>query len=109
MMGVLIMIGGVMKRSDFESLSIDELWALREDIVTVLSAKMLAEQRMLEDRLRKLDGQTPTHKTRRPYPTVHPKYRNPNKPFETWSGRGKRPRWLTAALRSGKRLDDFRI
>jgi DNA-binding protein H-NS len=102
----------VMKRSDFETLSIDELWALREEIITVLSDKMFAEQRVLEERLRKLNGQTQvdlTSKTRRPYPTVHPKYRNPNKPSETWSGRGKRPRWLTAALRSGKRLDDFRI
>jgi DNA-binding protein H-NS len=106
------MIGAIMKRSDLESLSIDELWALREEIITVLSAKMFAEQRVLEERLRKLKGQTQvdlTSKTRRPYPTVHPKYRNPNKPSETWSGRGKRPRWLVAELRSGKRLDDFRI
>jgi DNA-binding protein H-NS len=87
------MIGAIMKRSDFESLSIDKLWALREEIVTVLSAKMLAEQRVLEERLRKLDGKVDlTSKTRRSYPTVHPKYRNPNKPSETWSGRGKRPR-----------------
>ena len=39
---------------------------------------------------------------RRPYPKVFPKYRNPKKPAETWSGRGKQPRWLTAQLRSGK-------
>jgi DNA-binding protein H-NS len=101
-----------MKRSDLESLSIDELWALRDEIATVLGAKMLAEKRVLEERLRKLDGRTQvdlTRKTRRFYPTVHPKYRNPNKPTETWSGRGKRPRWLVAELKSGKRLDDFRI
>jgi DNA-binding protein H-NS len=99
-----------MKKNAFETLSIDELWALREEIVAVLGAKMLAEQRVLEERLRKLDGHTQVdQKTRRPYPTVHPKYRNPNKPSETWSGRGKRPRWLIAQLRSGKRLDDFRI
>jgi DNA-binding protein H-NS len=101
-----------MKKNDFESLSIDELWALREEIVAVLGAKMLAEKRVLEKRLSKLDGQTQvdlTSKTRRPYPPVQPKYRNPNKPFETWSGRGRRPRWLTAQLRSGKRLDDFLI
>jgi DNA-binding protein H-NS len=106
------MIGAIMKRSDFESLSIDKLWALREEIATVLGAKMLAGKRVLEERLRKLDGQTQvnlTSKTRRPYPTVHPKYRNPNNPSETWSGRGKRPRWLARELKSGKRLDDFRI
>ena len=30
-------------------------------------------------------------------------------PSETWAGRGKKPRWLTAQLKSGKRIDGFRI
>lgn len=46
---------------------------------------------------------------RRPYPVVVPKYRNPEQPTETWAGRGKTPRWLTAQLKSGRRIDDFRI
>lgn len=46
---------------------------------------------------------------RRPYPTVFPKYRNPEQPSETWAGRGKTPRWLTAQLESGRRIDDFKI
>ncbi len=46
---------------------------------------------------------------RRSYPQVFPKYRNPAEPSETWAGRGKRPRWLTAQLKSGKQIDDFRI
>lgn len=32
---------------------------------------------------------------------VAPKYRNP-KGSETWSGRGKRPRWFLAAIKAGK-------
>jgi DNA-binding protein H-NS len=41
---------------------------------------------------------------------VFPKYRNPAKPAETWAGRGKQPRWLTAQLKSGKKkLEDFLI
>ena len=46
---------------------------------------------------------------RRPYPVVVPKFRNPERPSETWAGRGKTPRWLTAQLKSGRRIDDFRI
>jgi DNA-binding protein H-NS len=46
---------------------------------------------------------------RRAYPTVLPKYQNSAEPHETWSGRGKQPRWLIAQLRSGKHLEDFRI
>ncbi len=33
---------------------------------------------------------------------VAPKYRDPANPANTWSGRGKRPRWFLAALRAGK-------
>ena len=33
---------------------------------------------------------------------VAPKYRNPADASMTWSGRGKRPHWFTAALKSGK-------
>jgi len=38
---------------------------------------------------------------------VPPKYRGPS--GETWAGRGARPRWLVAAIKGGKRLDDFLI
>lgn len=38
------------------------------------------------------------------------KYRNPKNPEETWSGRGRQPRWLTVALTSvGAKLQDFAI
>jgi DNA-binding protein H-NS len=38
---------------------------------------------------------------------VPPKYRGPS--GETWAGRGARPRWLVAAIKRGKKLDDFLI
>jgi len=38
---------------------------------------------------------------------VPPKYRGPS--GETWAGRGARPRWLVAAIKRGKTLDDFLI
>jgi hypothetical protein len=34
-------------------------------------------------------------------------YRNPERPSETWAGRGKKPRWLAAHLKSGKRSTTF--
>lgn len=36
-------------------------------------------------------------------------YANPANPFQTWGGRGKRPRWLVNALASGQTLDDLRV
>jgi DNA-binding protein H-NS len=37
------------------------------------------------------------------------KYRNPDNPAESWSGRGHRPRWLEAQLAAGKALADLEI
>jgi DNA-binding protein H-NS len=91
-------------------MSVDELWSLDERVVSVLARKMSAEKARLDQRLRELSREP--HKmshARRPYPKVFPKFRNPAEPSETWAGRGKKPRWLTAQLKSGKRIDDFRI
>jgi DNA-binding protein H-NS len=38
---------------------------------------------------------------------VPPKYRSPS--GETWAGRGAKPRWLVAAIKRGKKLDEFLI
>src|SRR5215467_6698678 len=38
---------------------------------------------------------------------VSPKYRSPS--GDTWAGRGAKPRWLVAAIRGGKKPDDFLI
>jgi DNA-binding protein H-NS len=98
-----------MKRHDFNLMSVNELWALRSEISSVLANKITAEKTKLEKRLRQLVPSETVRRERRPYPQVFPKYRNPAEPAETWAGRGKQPRWLTAQLRTGKKLDDFRI
>ena len=38
-----------------------------------------------------------------------PRYRNPDNPEQTWSGRGRRPRWVHDAEAAGRSLDDLRI
>ena len=40
---------------------------------------------------------------------VKPKYRNPADRSQTWTGRGKRPRWYSAALAAGKKEKDLLI
>ncbi len=37
------------------------------------------------------------------------KYANPANSSETWSGRGRKPRWFDAALKSGKRPEDMAL
>ena len=93
-------------------MSVDELWSLHEIVSSVLADRIPAQKAKLDQQLRQLRLDDEPHKrshARRPYPQVFPKYRNPSRPSETWAGRGKTPRWLTAELKSGKRIDDFRI
>jgi DNA-binding protein H-NS len=40
---------------------------------------------------------------------VAAKYANPDNPSETWTGRGRKPRWLTARLEDGDKMDRFLI
>jgi DNA-binding protein H-NS len=98
-----------MRRINWDGMSLDELWTLHEKIAETLAEKIADQRRILENRLRELTERFRTRPLRRPYPRVLPKYRNPDQPSETWSGRGKQPRWLTAQLSTGKRIDDFLI
>lgn len=41
--------------------------------------------------------------------TVAPKYRNPDDAGQTWTGRGKRPRWVQAHLDAGKPIEALEI
>jgi DNA-binding protein H-NS len=94
-----------------KSMSIEKLAALRDQVEAALSSKFLEQRRSLESSLSKLgrfQGGKPS-KAARGYGAVAPKYRNPENPAETWAGRGLKPRWLTAALKSGKKIEDFLI
>lgn len=37
------------------------------------------------------------------------KYADPKNPENVWSGRGRMPRWLSAAVGSGKKVEDFAV
>jgi DNA-binding protein H-NS len=107
------------KKLNLDSMSVDEMWQLHEEISRILSLRLTSEKRELEKRLDQLrhEKQTPSSNDvkdidrapRRKYPRVDPKYQNPQEPHETWSGRGKTPRWLLAALKTGHKLEDFAI
>jgi len=56
-----------------------------------------------------LDGRRVSRSSQLKGTTVKPKYRNPEDRKQTWTGRGLRPRWLVAAMKGGKKLEDFAI
>jgi DNA-binding protein H-NS len=103
-----------MPKLDLDAMDFEELWTLHEQLIQILSEKITAEKRELERRLERLTGaelnRAPeVNATKRKYPKVLPKYCNPLVPTERWSGRGKKPRWLVAALKAGRTLEEFKI
>ncbi len=103
-----------MPKLDLDAMDFEELWLLHEQLTQILSERITAEKRELERRLARLtgaelEGGPEVNATKRKYPKVLPKYFNPLVPTERWSGRGKKPRWLVAALKAGHRLEEFKI
>jgi DNA-binding protein H-NS len=111
-----------MRNRELKVLISDELWALHEQVLSELISKLTHEKKQLDERLWRLnrmpkldrrigkpDNRHGGAKERRAYPAVVPKYRNPDRPVETWSGRGRLPRWVVKQIGSGRQLDEFRI
>jgi DNA-binding protein H-NS len=100
---------------NLKSMSIDRLIDLRQRVDAALNSKVVDQRRTLESELSKLtrfQGGAARFKS-----AVGPgargkvaaKYRNPDDHSETWAGRGLKPKWLTAAIKAGKKQDDFLI
>lgn len=99
---------------NLDDLSLKELKKLHKDVEKTINEyedKKLAEARSeLEARakemgfsLHDLIGE------RKPRARVAPKYRHPENAELTWTGRGRKPRWIEDALGSGSDLEDFLI
>ena len=72
-------------------------------------AKMAAELGVKPETVPQLVSQNGQHKGRKAAKAkskIAPKYRDPNNFENTWTGRGRQPRWMTA---SGKKAEEFRI
>ena len=97
------------RKSSIASMSVDALFKLRDDISKVLASRASELQRQLsrltggEIGNAKRRGRPPGRKSKK----VAPKYRGPK--GVTWAGRGLKPRWLSAELKKGRKLEDFAV
>jgi DNA-binding protein H-NS len=101
---------------DLEALSLSDLKKMQKDIAKANTtyedrqkaearAKVEAFARELGYSLAELVG-TDAKPKRAP---VAPKYRHPENPALTWSGRGRKPQWFVEALEAGKTAEDMAI
>lgn len=103
-----------MKDPDLERMDLDDLWDLHQRIIPILDRKLESEKRKLQaqlDKLRRKSGRPPVDvpQSRRRYPKVPQRFKNPDNPSQTWSGRGKTPQWLTRLMAAGRDRDEFKI
>ena len=101
---------------DLEKMSLEELKKLQKDVANEIKnfkdrdkKKKLAEVEAFarERGLNPADlSELVKRRTRKP---AKPKYANPADPAQTWTGRGRRPRWIEEALAKGKTLDQMAI
>lgn len=104
---------------DLDSMSRKDLQKLRADVDKALAtladrekrAALEAAERAAAEHgfsLAELTGM-PVSKGRTARTKSDARYRNPANPDQTWSGRGRRPDWINAALSEGRDLADFAI
>jgi DNA-binding protein H-NS len=101
---------------DPEKMSYAELAEMEAQIQRLKIGKQNAERTELRQRLTDIakeqgfDIHDLFGKTRRGKGSVAIKYRDPKNPQNTWTGRGRMPRWMAAATRGGKaKKEDFLI
>ena len=101
---------------DLNSLSLKELKDLQSSVNKAVNGfedrKRKAALSQVEEAARALgftlSELTGTAAPRKRSPAV-PKYANPSDKSETWSGRGRKPRWFAAALKAGKKPEQMAI
>ena len=105
-----------MSHIDLNALSLKELKQLQRDVEKAISgfedrqksearAKLEEQARSMGFSLSELVG-IEVKKTRAP---VQAKYQHPENPTLTWSGRGRKPQWFSAAIAAGKTPEDLSL
>ncbi len=99
-------------------MSLKELKKLERDVAAAITnfdtrikagaiAELEAHARELGFSLAELTGSTVSIKRKRAPATTM--YRNPENHAETWSGRGRKPRWFESALASGTKVSELLV
>lgn len=101
---------------DLSKLSVEELQTLAQDVEREIVTRREAERERVLSQMRELAASLGLSledvlkmERGKGGGSVAAKYRHPDDPSLTWTGRGKRPAWVNEALASGKSLEDLAI
>lgn len=101
---------------DLETLSLKELKALQSQVTKAIANFEDRRKRIalteLEEKARELGfslAELTGNKVQRKRSASTPKYANPANPDDTWSGRGRKPRWFAEALAAGSSTESMAV
>ena len=107
-----------MARINLETMSYKDLVILKTRIEDAIEARKQKEKAEVKRKIEELASESGFDvqdivgaggRSQRKGVKVPPKYRHPKNPSQTWTGRGRQPRWLVAEIKSGKKLNQFLI
>jgi DNA-binding protein H-NS len=106
-----------MSVADLDTLSLPELKQLQKEVAQAIDSFRDREKEkaraVLEAKARELGFNlaelAPAGRRRGAKPVSPARYRHPENPGLTWSGRGRRPNWVVAELEQGRTLEDLAI
>lgn len=105
-----------MAEINLDEMPLDELKRLRKDVEKAISSfenRKRSEALAAAEAAAQENGFTLSELTgmvaRSRKPKTPAKYRHPENPELTWSGRGRRPAWISEAVDAGRSLSDFEI
>jgi DNA-binding protein H-NS len=99
-----------------DKLSLGELKSLQKDVAAAIAS---FDKRRKAEAMEAIRAAATSHgfsleeilgdKVKRTRSPIKPKYAHPENASVTWTGRGRKPKWVLDALASGKSLDDLAI
>ncbi len=101
-----------MEKAELNKMPLDELLSIRARVEEVIEERHRARRREAIDKIKRIAEEAGisldelVKKSGRP--TVV-RFRDPANSANTWSGRGRRPGWLQAALERGGDLAEFAV
>lgn len=104
------------RKEDLENMSIKQLRELKAEVEAAILSRQKVERQSLKERMERMADEAGLSlddifgKGGRGRGKAGIKFRNPDNVGETWSGRGRRPKWLEEKLaKKGVSVEDFRV
>ena len=109
-----------MKEFNLDKMSVKDLQTLQIEVEEAISERKLAEKAEVKEKLAamaeksgfsvdELFGKARKNGASTGKGKVAPKYRNPQNPAETWTGRGRMPLWIKTLTDKGQKREKFLI